>query len=668
MTRLALAALAGALIGVALTATNATAMHAAAIPPTIVDLRVLGGEAEWHPVNEFRLDWDRAADGTAVAAVHFRVRDEAGEIVVPATGTEGEIEIPGDVETILHIRVPAHPGLYRAEVWLEGSGGGLGPIATADLRFDDLAPGPARPIAPSAWIAAGAAAVVRIAHPSAPLPLSGIRGYAVSVDRGEVRMPCAGATRCTLEETDLHRGVDDDTISLGILPEGLSFARAVAVSGSGTRSRVLESTPLWVDATYPEVLLRGAPAAWSAGPVRLTASASDALSGMAAKGAEGPYTAIALDGRAPTLAAGDSVTVTVGGEGTHLAAFYARDAAGNVADGEAGAPAPGRAYVRIDETAPKVAFAVAQDPSEPERIEATVTDALSGPDPGRGTIAIRPAGSSQPFETLPTATSAGGLVAHWDSERYPTGVYELRATGYDLAGNASVGDRRLSGQRMTLSNPLKETTGIVSGFLASRARERTVPYGRGTAYGGQLTSASGTPLGDLPVSVTEVFAAGAGPSRRETVVRTHVDGSFLLHLPAGPSRRVEVSFAGDRLRTRSNGRAAELAVRSSVRLRSSAAMARVGGAPIAFAGRIGRLGASIPAAGLSVELQFRLPGSTWTEFRTVRTDAAGRFRYSYGFSDDDSRGVRFQFRAFVPRQAGWPYEPAGSRPVLVTGR
>ena len=60
-------------------------------------------------------------------------------------------------------------------------------------------------------------------------------------------------------------------------------------------------------------------------------------------------------------------------------------------------------------------------------------------------------------------------------------------------------------------------------------------------------------------------------------------------------------------------------------------------------------------------MQFRLAGMPWSEFRTVRTDRHGRFRYAYRFSDDDSRGVRFQFRAYAPAQAGWPYEPAGSR-------
>jgi hypothetical protein len=70
---------------------------------------------------------------------------------------------------------------------------------------------------------------------------------------------------------------------------------------------------------------------------------------------------------------------------------------------------------------------------------------------------------------------------------------------------------------------------------------------------------------------------------------------------------------------------------------------------------------------VTVQLQFRAAGLPWTEFRTVQTNARGRFRYAYRFSDDDSRGVRFQFRAFVPTQGGWPYEPWGSRPVSVRG-
>ncbi|HWJ43501.1 MAG TPA: hypothetical protein VNR67_08715, partial [Solirubrobacterales bacterium] len=92
-----------------------------------------------------------------------------------------------------------------------------------------------------------------------------------------------------------------------------------------------------------------------------------------------------------------------------------------------------------------------------------------------------------------------------------------------------------------------------------------------------------------------------------------------------------------------------------------------GGRPIVFSGRIRRRGAAT-VANLPVELQFRFRGGTWSGFRTVEADAQGRFRYRYRFSDDDSRGVRFQFRAHVKGREGWPYGPGTSRPVNVTGR
>ncbi|HWT89509.1 MAG TPA: hypothetical protein VN179_00205, partial [Solirubrobacterales bacterium] len=136
-----------------------------------------------------------------------------------------------------------------------------------------------------------------------------------------------------------------------------------------------------------------------------------------------------------------------------------------------------------------------------------------------------------------------------------------------------------------------------------------------------------------------------------------------------PSREVVASFAGNRVLTRASGASARLEVPASVRLRASAARARIGGAPVVFRGRVAAAGTEAAAVkGLPVELQFRFRGGRWSEFRTVETDARGRFRYAYRFSDDDSRGVRFQFRAHVKGREGWPYGPGSSRPVSVTGR
>jgi 5-hydroxyisourate hydrolase-like protein (transthyretin family) len=247
---------------------------------------------------------------------------------------------------------------------------------------------------------------------------------------------------------------------------------------------------------------------------------------------------------------------------------------------------------------------------------------------------------------------------------------------------------------MVLGNPLKRPTEVAFGFggrqlvwhrcsrrggmrschretigpFGRRPTTRSVPYGRGVPVGGRLASASGSPLAGLAVELTESFDRGAVTAQRTTTVQTGEDGTFFAHLAPGPSRTVAVHFAGSRVLCSVDSRPLRLRVRTAVHLHASTATAAIGGAPVVFSGEIGSRQATIPASGIPVELQFRLPGSPWSEFRTVQTDEGGHLAYPYAFSDDDSRGVRFHFRAYVHAQPDWPYAPAASRPVTVTGR
>jgi hypothetical protein len=657
----------------------------AATGPQMLEFHVADGEG-WHWEEGFTLAW-KNEPGPEPAAVLYQLLDAEGSQVGPTWRR------PGGLPVLSRVRVPK-PGVYTIEAWLEGPSGVMGPHATATLRWDDSPPGGAIPLAPSSWIAGSERAIVRLTHPPGPYPISGIRGYAISVDRGEESFPCVTLPACTHAEIDLAGGIDDDSISLGTLPEGVNFVRAVAVSGSGVRSRQVASAPVYVDATAPRTELSGVPAGWAGGPVTITAGATDALSGMGAAGADGPFTAIAVDGHTPSRSPGDSVSAVVAGEGVHEVTAFARDAAGNVADGSSSSPSPTRAVVRIDETPPRVAFASFQDPADPERIEATVLDGLSGPGNNRGSIAVRPGGSRASFEQLPTTVEAGRLLARWESDAYPAGSYEFRATAFDRAGNSGASGSRLNGSRMVLGNPLKVPVTVESGFGAATMRWRicrhshrrtrcvprvlrsfevrpaeiALPYGHGIAFSGRVVSALGAPLEEAQVAIVQTFASGAVPSRAVALVRTDASGSFTYRLPPGPSREVVASFAGDRLASRATGQGVHLAVRSALALHASASSARIGGRPVVFRGRVAAAGTRIPPTGLPVELQFRYPGAGWSEFRTVQTDAGGRFRYAYAFTDDDSRGVRFQFRAHVAAVDGWPYDPGSSRPVFVAGR
>jgi hypothetical protein len=604
---------------------------------------------EWQASNVFQIDSQQLSGGAnGVAKAFYRLEDAAGNQVGPV------VERPAS-DLMERLEVPPVPGVYSLEAWFEDARGVELHRSSTALRFDSVPPLPPEPAGPDRWLLGDEPALLQIGHPAAPLPLSGIRGYAISLDRGGGSSPCASPGLCTAAETDLPGGIGDDTLALGTLPEGLTYARVVAVSGAGVASPP-RTAVLKVDATLPRLSLTGLPGGWSAGPVELTARASDSLSGMAAAGPSGPFAAISIDGGAPTVAAGDEVSAWIGGSGVHTVAFYARDAAGKVADGSGGAAAPQTALVRIDGAPPRVEFAAAQDPADPERIEASVSDALSGPSPSQGSIAIHLAGTRARFEPLPTRVEGDRLIARWDSDDYPEGKYEFLATGYDLAGNAATGTDRARGGRMVLVNPVKAPVALTAELSGLR-------------FGGRLRRAGAGGLGGQEVAVAETFAAGAVRPQQTTFVHTRPDGTFSLRLAKGPSREVSAAFAGTRTLGRAATATVRLAARTQVWLRASAASARVGGRPVVFKGRVTTRGTAPGAsAKLPVELQFRYRGAAWSEFRTVETDARGRFRYAYRFSDDDSRGVRFQFRAYVKGREGWPYGPSASRPLSVTGR
>jgi hypothetical protein len=641
------------------------ASPAVASPPRPADLRVVGGDG-WHADNSFSLLWTvPPTSSPPLASTHYRVRDPQG------TTTESGIAI-GAGDGIGALTVPKVPGIYTAEVWFEDTAGAQGPTAEVSLRFDDTRPGAVEPTKAPTWIGRTAFPLrVRIGRPAGPLPPAGIRGYAVSIDAGPSGSPCARADRCTDAETSLRGGAGDDELEIGLLPEGTRYLHAVAISGSGMKSATPGHLALHVDLTDPETRLFGAPAGWTNRSVSLLAVSTDAGSGMVGGGTSAqPFTAIRVDGGAPSIVAGASATARVIDEGMHRVEYYARDTAGNVDDGATvngiANRDPRATSVRIDRTPPAVAFANSQDPREPEMLRASVDDRLAGADPSRGWIGVRPAGSGGAFHRLPRLSGESGeLRARWDSDSFPRGDYEFQATGYDLAGNVTTTMRRRNGAALILSNPLKATTSL-SADLGRRPAEPAVRFGRRVRLTGKLTTGIRTPLGGMPVRIVERFAAGPGPAVRISTTETDASGSYSLRLAPGPSREVTAAFPGNETLGRATSAPLSIGVRSAVRLGASSGVAKVGGAPLVFRGAVSPPQA-IGRDGEVVQLQFRVPGTEWSEFRTIQSDRRGRFRYAYRFSDDDSRGVRFQFRAYIPTQNDWPYEPGGSRPVVVRG-
>jgi hypothetical protein len=589
------------------------------------------GASEWQADTAFEIN-PREVPGTDYEATQANYR-----LFGPQGQPIGDVMVTIPPDFLQRVEVPPVPGIYTLEGWLEDAAGKELRRASTALHFDDAVPPPPAPHSPARWLLGDEVAVLNIDPPTGPLPISGTRGYEITLSRGSVHFETSGRE-----------------VSLGLLPEGVTRAQVVTLSGSGVRSEA-RTVSFAVDATAPAASLHGLPSGWSNGPVGLTVDARDSLSGMTRTGPAGPFTAIAVDDAAPTITPGATASTWVAGSGVHRVRFYARDGAGNVADGSPGSPAPETALVRIDEVGPRVQFAAAQDPGDPERIEALVADSLSGPNPERGAIGVRPAGTRARLEPLPTRVEPGRLIARWDSDAFAPGKYEFLATGYDVAGNAASGGGRLHGGRMVLVNPLKAQVSLVSKLAGRR-------------LSGTLRRASGGPLAGQTIAIEETFAAGADQRQRTTYVHTGEDGGFSLHLKPGPSRRATASFAGTRLLSRASSDASGLAAATAIRFHASAATAKVGGRPVVFSGKVAAAGARGAVAGLPVELQFDYPGAGWSAFRTVEVDARGRFRYAYRFSDDDSRGVRFRFRAYVKGREGWPYGPGTSRPLSVRGR
>jgi hypothetical protein len=291
---------------------------AAGAAPQPLDLSVDGGEEAWHAHRSFALRW---RNPPGVDAVHYRVLDPSGQIAVDETTLEWA------ATSIQHLSVPPTPGAYTAEVWLR-DGGGEGAPVTAKLRFDDGRPGQVEPAPVPAWIGRTAFPyTLHLGRPAGQAPLSGIRGYAASIDDLPGDGSCLTAAACGASETEPQGGGANDALTIVELPEGTSYLHAVAVSGSGTRSTTPTTTALHVDKTDPVTLLAGNPVGWSSRPLTLTATASDAASGMVASGEGEPFTAIRVDGGAPVRAAGDRVSATVIASGIHSVAYYAGDAA-----------------------------------------------------------------------------------------------------------------------------------------------------------------------------------------------------------------------------------------------------------------------------------------------------------------------------------------------------
>lgn len=636
-------------------------------PDPPVSLRTIGGE-DWRAENGFEFAWnDPGGQMAPITGGRYRLADLAtGEVVA-------EADFQSPVGRLGPLKVPA-PGEYLVTVSLRDAAGNLGAPASAVARFDDRPPGDVSPEPQPGWVSGDELPLRQVVERAEVRGLSGIGGYALAVAQAGPATPCPSGL-CLAPQFALTGGIDDRVGSIPGLAEGSHWVSAVATSGASVSSLTPGSTVVRVDRTAPRVNLAGIPGGWANHAVTVTATATDALSGMSARPGEDdgtPETVIQPAGQAPYRVPGGAATFTVTAEGENLVRYWARDLAGNESDGERGPDGsrhspPGEAVVRIDTVPPDFTFVRPRDPRDPERIEVVGTDAGSGP--AKAVISFRRAGTADPFTTLDTSEGAGGrYAARIPSDRLSGGSYELQVIGTDHAGNPGRGDRAGDGLPMLLRLPLKQPTVLNAGFgRQSRPKVRTAFRSRPLLHG-TLASQRARLSGEV-ITVVERFDAGSHPARRRSRVRTDGTGRFALRLRPGPSRQVEVLYGGTR--TRSAATAGKLRVRSAGKITLGLNPPKLlNGGRVRMSGRVARSGALVPAGGKLVAIQFYDPSrGRWRPVEVLRTRRNGRFAYRYRFRTIAS-AQRILFRAVALPEAGWPYlhSTSGRKSVIVFPR
>jgi hypothetical protein len=376
---------------------------------------------------------------------------------------------------------------------------------------------------------------------------------------------------------------------------------------------------------------------------------------------------------------------TVPRPGIFTLRLWLRDEAGNADSGSAV-----EMSMRLDDVAPGIAFEPVLDPTGaelPATVSAGVSDEHSGAAKGR--IAYRRV-NAEHWTELPSKLEEGEvagsarLVAPVPS--LEPGTYVFRAEAEDAAGNASSTTRRADGTEMALrklpppvgpSRPVARQAGDPRSapraktrlFAELRWRKRrgqsvTVPFGAGAVLSGRLLSAVGAGLGGRRLRVVSRPSHGALARRQVEIVRTGPHGGFKLALLAGPSRRITVSFAGERALDPARRAALSLRVRGAAILKAAPRSLR-NGQSVRLWGRVRTRGAPVPRRGKLVAIQYYESDSRlWRPVLVTRSNHSGRFRASYRFRYITGT-ARIRLRAVALAEERWPYAPGASRPVFV---
>lgn len=355
------------------------------------------------------------------------------------------------------------------------------------------------------------------------------------------------------------------------------------------------------------------------------------------------------------------LAIPVPAPGQWTVALWRVDSAGNASESNASVPVA----LRYDPDAPQLAF---EPPlaTDPTRVSVTAKDALSGV--ASGSIELAREGSSL-WQGLVTDREGDRLVTRIDDVALPAGTYLLRARATDGAGNEATTDRRVDGQAMVLTLPLRIAAHMEAGIARQRGGRHPVRqlvpavrmrYARPVRVAGRLVAPDGDGVAGAEVQVLDRNEATT--EHPVDLVRTGADGRFEYETTADNSRTLRFLHAGSPLVLPASAEVTVL-VPAATTVRVSRRSVRNGDA-VRFSGRL--RGLPPPPGGKLVELQVRFPKG-WQTFRTARTDAGGKWSARYRFMRT-SGSVRYRFRAHLPHEAGYPFETGKSHVLGVDVR
>ena len=384
------------------------------------------------PRQMFALSW---SNPPGVAAAHYRLLDPGGAVLI------GDTTLPWAANAIEHLSVPAAPGAYIAEVWLEDAEGARGRRSAPSCASTTHGPG-ARRTTPLAGVDRPLGlSLHRPPHPPERPPadlrhprlrrLNRFLADGKPLRRRHLqprpRPTCRAAspsTRCRSPSC----------------PRASTTCTRSPSPGSGRPSALAGTTILRVDKTEPLTQIEGAPAGWSSEPVKLTAEASDAASGMAATGGTGgPFTAIRdrrrrADDRARRQRQRDRDRLGRA-HGRLLRPRRGRQRRRWGDRQRPHQPPPATTVVRIDREPPQLAFAAAQKAQDPELIEARADGSLLRARPQPRLDRGSPCRRGRALRRIADADLGRNPARPLGLKRLPGRRVRVPRHAYDTAGN-----------------------------------------------------------------------------------------------------------------------------------------------------------------------------------------------------------------------------------------